>query len=235
MKKALFLLLASDLFAAQTSDLLSNNWYITKMVTSAGQTTNTPFMDNSVPASTFNPTGGTSYIFNSRYYNTSPVSIDFVSNTSTFIKAGSGCTLLYYGGNNAVNVNSYDQKNCDFFVNTVSGAQYNYQMIDNGSGKTLIITDSSGNQIHYNSFFLSTHDTDGAKKIFKAYPNPVKEILNLENIDKNLSIKVYDISGKLVLETKSKDQKVTIETNSLQKGQYILVVENYAPYKFTKE
>ncbi|SHM29211.1 T9SS type A sorting domain-containing protein [Chryseobacterium polytrichastri] len=234
MKKAFVLLLTSGLLAAQTSDLLSTNWYISKIVVN-GQSTNSPVMDTSFSASTFNTAGTNGYVFTSRYYNSSPVSLEFIPNNNVFIKAGSGCTLWYYNGGNAINVNPYDQKNCDFYVNTPSNTQYNYQITNSGSGKTLIITDPSGNQIHYNSFFLNTHETNESKKLFKAYPNPAKESLTIENIDKNLSIKVYDLSGKLILETKSNDQKVKIETISLQKGQYIVAVENYAPYKFTKE
>lgn len=236
MKKAIFLLLTSGLLAAQTSDLLSNNWYISKIVTSTGQTTNTPFMDSSLSASTFSSAGGTSYVFNSSYYNTSFMTFGIMAGSTNFIKTAGTCTLAYYDGGNAVAVRNYDQKNCDIYGNGAYASVYNYQITTTGNVKTLAITDPSGNKVYYNNTSqLSTKENEVAKKVFVAYPNPVKDILNIENIERNLPVKIYDISGKLVLETKSNDQKIKIETSSLQKGQYILVVENYNPYKFTKE
>lgn len=236
MKKTLFLLLTSGLLAAQTSDLLSNNWYISKMVTSTGQTTNTPFIDSGVPASTFNSAGGTSYVFNSRYYNTSLMAFGIMPGTTNLIKTASTCTLAVYDGGNAIATRNYDQRNCNIYGNGAYSSIYSYQITTNGNLKTLAITDPSGNKVYYNNTSqLSTKESEAEKKSFIAYPNPVKDLLNIENIERNLTIKMYDMSGKLILETKSNDQKVKIETSSLQKGKYIIVVENYAPYKFTKE
>lgn len=236
MKKALFLLLTSGLLAAQTSELLSNNWYISKMVTSTGQTTNTPFMDNSIPASTFTSAGGTSYVFSSRYYNTAGLAFGIMPGTTNLIKTASSCTLLYYNGGNAVSARNYDQKNCDVYINGAYASVYSYQITTNGNLKTLAITDPSGNKVYYNNTSqLGTKESEAAKKVFVAYPNPVKDVLNIENIERNLPVKIYDMSGKLIFETKTDDKKVKIETSNLQNGQYILVIENYNPYKFTKE
>ncbi|MDR6457643.1 hypothetical protein J2786_000736 [Chryseobacterium vietnamense] len=236
MKKLLFLLAGSLLTAQQTSELLSNNWYISKMVTSSGQTTNTPLIDNGVPATTFNSAGGTSYVINSRYYNTSMMSFGVVPGGNNLIKTASSCTLLFYNGGNAGPVRAYDQKNCDAYVLGAYGSIYSYQITTNGNVKTLMITDPSGNKIYYNnSAQLSTKETETATKTFKAYPNPVKEVLHLENIERKLPLKIYDLSGKLVFETTTNDIKISIDTSRLQKGQYILVLENYKAYPFTKE
>jgi hypothetical protein len=63
----------------------------------------------------------------------------------------------------------------------------------------LVITDPSGNKVYYNnSLQLSTKENEITKKAFTIYPNPVKEDLHIEN----LSLKIYDLSGKLVYETK---------------------------------
>lgn len=235
MKKALFLLLTSGLLAAQSSDLLSTNWYISSIIVN-GQSVTTPTMDNSLQPSYFMPASGNGYTFASKYFNTAGTQITFIPNSDSFTKSSGGCTLADYWGGNMAAVQEYDQKNCDFFTNPNAGNIYNYLITSNGIGKTLMITDSSnGNKVYYNSFYLNTKENNIIKKSFSAYPNPAKESLTIENIDKNLSIKVYDLSGKLVLETKSNDQKVKIETSSLQKGQYIVAIENYAPYKFTKE
>ncbi|MDW9379573.1 T9SS type A sorting domain-containing protein [Chryseobacterium sp. JV558] len=236
MKKLLFFLAGSLLTAQQTSELLSNNWYISKMVTSGGQTTNTPLIDNGVPATTFNSAGGTSYVINSKYYNSSMMSFGIMPGTNNLIKTASSCTLLYYNGGNAGPVRAYDQKNCDIYGLAAYASIYSYQITTNGNLKTLAITDPSGNKIYYNnSAQLSTKEIEAGKKTFKAYPNPVKEALHLENIERRLALKIYDLSGKLVFETTTNDVTLSIDTSGFQKGQYILVLENYKSYPFTKE
>jgi hypothetical protein len=236
MKKMLFLLAGSLLTAQQTSELLSNTWYISKMVTSSGQTTNTPLIDNGIPATTFNSAGGTSYVINSKYYNTSMMGFGVMPGGNNLIKTSSSCTLLFYNGGKAAPVRAYDQKNCDIYGLGAYASIYSYQITTSGNVKTLVMTDPSGNKIYYNNTSqLSTKETEAVKKTFKTYPNPVKEVLNIENIEKNLSLKIFDLSGKLVLETKTNDSKISIDTKSLQKGQYIVSVENYKPYPFIKE
>lgn len=236
MKKIILLLAGSLLTAQQTSELLSNSWYISKMVTSSGQTTNTPLIDNGVPATTFNSAGGTSYVINSRYYNTSIMGFGVMPGSNNLIKTSSSCTLLFYNGGNAAPVRAYDQKNCDIYGLGAYASIYSYQITTNGNVKTLVMTDPSGNKIYYNNTAqLSTKETEAATKIFQAYPNPVKEVLHLENIEKDLPLKIYDLSGKLIFETRTNRSKTSINTSSLQKGQYIVSVENYKSYPFIKE
>lgn len=237
MKKTLLLLLAGGLLTAQqTSELLGTNWYISKMVTSSGQTTNTPLIDNGVPATTISSAGGTSYVINSKYYNTATMLFSIMPGSNNLIKTAQSFTQLFYNGGNAGAVRNYDQKNVDIYVNGGYASLYNYQITTNGNVKTLVITDPSGNKIFYNNTAnLSTKEVEAVKKTFKAYPNPVKEILYIENVERNLPIKIYDLSGKLVLETKTNDRKMSVDTNSLQKGQYILTIENYQSFNFTKE
>ncbi|RXM41364.1 hypothetical protein BOQ62_00885 [Chryseobacterium sp. CH21] len=236
MKKILFLLVGGLLTAQQTSELLSNTWYISKMATSSGQTTNTPLIDNGVPPTTFNSAGGTSYVINSKYYNTSMMGFGVMPGSNNLIKTSSSCTLLFYNGGNAAPVRAYDQKNCDIYGLGAYASIYSYQIITNGNVKTLIMTDPSGNKIYYNNTDqLSTKEVAAATKTFKTYPNPVKEVLNIENIEKNLPLKIYDLSGKLIFETTTNSSKISIDTNSLSKGQYVVMVENYKSYSFIKE
>lgn len=235
MKKALLLIMTGILSQAQTPDLISASWYISN-ITVNGQSTNTPAMDVGVGASNFSVNGsGNNYTFNSRYFNSAPVSITFIPGTNTFSKNGSGCTLAYYIGTNQAAVNSYDQKNCDMFENTPAGTVYSYQVVQYGSGKMLTITAPSGNTISYNSFTLGTTDIKTQNKIFRAYPNPVKESLTIEGIQKNLNVRIYDASGKLVSESKSAGERIQLETGYLQKGQYIITIDAYTPYTFIRE
>lgn len=198
------------------------------------QTTISPLMQVSIGPSTF-ISNGSSYNFNSSYYNSAGSTITFNTVTDSFTRQGGGCTLLVYNGTNAAAAQAYDQKNCDFYINTASGAIFNYQIINNGTSKTLIITNpANGNKIYYNNSFLETKDTI-SKKSFKIYPNPAKDFLVIENIEKNLNLKIYETSGKLIYETLTSDKSVRIDVTQFQKGQYILMIENYKTEFFIKD
>jgi hypothetical protein len=233
MKKTLlFLTLLSNLISAQNADLFNNNWYISQMIIN-NQTTVSPIMQVPIGTSLFSNNGGT-YNFNSSYYNTAGSTITFNTVTDSFTRQGGGCTLLVYNGTNAAAAQAYDQKNCDFYINTTSGSIFNYQIVNNGSSKTLIITSPNGNKIYYNNLVLGTKD-NVIKKSIKVYPNPTKDFLLIENIERNLNLKIYEMSGKLVYETLTSDKSVIVDVSHFQKGQYILMIENFKPEIFIKD
>jgi hypothetical protein len=235
MKKTLFFLLFGGSLFAQNAELLNNNWHISQM-TINNQTTISPVMQVSTGTSMF-MNAGSGYSFNSAYYNTAVSGITFSTTTDSFTRQGGGCTLAMYNGTNAAAAQDYDQKNCDFFITSVSGTIFNYQILNNGgTSKTLIITNSTtGNKIYYNNAaFLSAQENNLQKSIL-IYPNPVKEILIIENIENDLSVKVFNMIGQLVYEGKSADKKVKIDTQNFAAGQYILIVNGKKPYQFIKE
>ncbi|WP_300567566.1 FG-GAP-like repeat-containing protein [Flavobacterium sp.] len=84
---------------------------------------------------------------------------------------------------------------------------------------------------------LST--SDFANSDFSVYPNPAKSILNIKVKTDNAvqSAQVYDLTGKLVLESEVKNEAISVE--SLSSGTYILLIrgENGKDYsqKFIKE
>lgn len=76
---------------------------------------------------------------------------------------------------------------------TPVGTVFNYQIINNGSSKILAITNATtGNTIYYNNSILGTKE-NALKKTFKIYPNPTTDFLIVENVDKNLKLKIYDL------------------------------------------
>lgn len=235
MKKTLFFLLFGGFLFAQNSELLNNDWYISQMIIN-NQTTTSPVMQVPTGTSKFiNP--GNGYSFSSAYYNTAVSSITFSTMTDSFTKQGGGCTLAIYNGINAAAAQDYDQKNCDFYFNPVSGTIFNYQIINNGgSSKTLIITNSvTGNKIFYNNAAFLGVQENNLQKPLLIYPNPVKEVLTIENIENDLSIKVFNMLGQMVYKGKSTDKKVKIDTQDFANGQYILIVNGQKPYQFIKE
>jgi len=141
-----------------------------------------------------------------------------------------------YGGNNVTAVNSYDQKHTDFYI-VPTGTSYQYEIVPNGTGKTLIVTNTlNGNQIYYNNVnaILAAREAD-AKKSFLAFSNPVKDYLTVDNIENNLSVKVFNMLGQKIYEGKSADKKITIDTQNFATGQYMLFIQGEKAYKFIKE
>lgn len=225
---------SGGILSAQSPELFSNNWYISKMVIS-GQTTTSPPMQVTIGTSVF--TGSASaYGFQSRYYNSAGSNITFSPTSDSFTRQAGGCTLAMYNGTNAAAAQAYDQKNCDFYFNSGTGAVFSYQILTSGTLKTLIITRAdNGDQIFYNnSGFLGTRD-HLLKKPFSIYPNPVKDELNLEGLIKGSTVKIYDLSGRKMMETHSESTGLKIDVSHLTKGIYMIHSENIPAQKFSKE
>ncbi len=233
MRIKLLFLFISCTFFGQNADLFNNNWYISKIILS-NQTFDTPAMQVSTGTSLFN-NNGSNYNFNSSYYNSASSTITFNTVTDSFTRQGGGCTLAVYNGANAAAAQSYDQKNCDFYLNTTSGAIFNYEIVNNSSSKTLIITKlSNGDKIYYNNSFLGTKE-NAIKKAFKLYPNPSTDFVIIDNVEKNLKLKINDLSGKILFETLTSDKTQKIDVSSFATGQYILSIENFKPEIFIKK
>lgn len=233
MRTKLFFLFISCSLFGQNAELFNNNWYISKIVLS-NQTSDTPVMQVSTGTSLFTNNGG-NYNFNSSYYNSANSTIIFNTVTDSFTRQGGGCTLAVYNGTNAAAAQAYDQKNCDFYFNTTAGAIFNYEIVNNGSSKTLIITKlTNGDKIYYNNAFLGTKE-NLLKKTFKLYPNPSTDFVIIENVEKNLKLKINDLSGKILFETLTSDKTQKIDVSSFAIGQYILSIENFKPEFFIKK
>lgn len=103
--------------------------------------------------------------------------------------------------------------------------------IDNPSGTyTITVTHkgtlSSGSQnfsliaTSDNLSSLSAMETDILENKVDFYPNPTKDYININERDKNLNIFVYDVSGKLVINTIVFDNKINV--SKLLKGNYMV-------------
>lgn len=235
MKKILLFTLFSCFAFAQNPELFSNNWYISQIVMN-GQTTVTPVMNINLEKSLFYQSG-TPNSFSSKYFNVAVVTgMNFSTIQDSFTASGGGCTLMVYVGTNQTAVRDYDQKNCDFYImNTPTGTIFNYEIVNNGSSKTLIFTNTAtGNKIYYNNSFLATKENI-IKKTFKLYPNPSTDFVIIENVEKNLKLKINDLSGKILFETLTSDKTQKIDVSSFATGQYILSIENFKPEIFIKK
>lgn len=65
----------------------------------------------------------------------------------------------------------------------------------------------------------------------KIYPNPVKDILNIDYPDGVSHFKMYDVSGKLLVQGSGRE----VNLSGFQKGVYFVKVQNSEAIKFIKE
>lgn len=235
MKKTLFFLIFGGNFVfSQNPDLFNIDWHISKIILN-DQTFNAPSMQGSIGQSLFYNNGNINYSFVSSYYNSAGSNITFNTSTDSFTRLGSSVTLLVYNGTNATAVQDFDLKNWDFFLNKPVGNIYNYEIINNGNSKILIITDATtGDKIYYNSAILYTKELNN-KKSLRISNNPVKDILIIEGIKKKSIVKIFDLSGKLILEHRSKEDQLKLNVAHLNKGQYLIRSEDFISQKFLKE
>ena len=54
------------------------------------------------------------------------------------------------------------------------------------------------------------------------FPNPVSHTLNIQGVDENTSLEVYNLTGKSVI----KDKGIELDVTSLNQGTYILRINN---------
>lgn len=70
------------------------------------------------------------------------------------------------------------------------------------------------------------------------YPNPIKDVLNIENKTKMTEINIYDLLGRLHQQEKVNTENVSIRAKNLPPGNYILKIKERAvekTYKIIKE
>jgi hypothetical protein len=95
-------------------------------------------------------------------------------------------------------------------------------------GNTLTITNSKGDVATYSKEVLATNES---KKLdFKIYPNPVKNELNIANLQGfsgKLTVKIFDVNGKLVLTKQfGNTEKASLNLNQITKGNYLISIES---------
>ena len=110
---------------------------------------------------------------------------------------------------------------------------FEYEIINNGDEKILIITSPEGHKAVFGNFVLSTLNYDIADT-FKAYPNLAKDEFIIESdhimTNNNVSLIIRDINGRAIKKSiyfeVSKDSKLRINTSNLQAGVYFYMLES---------
>ncbi|WP_347216820.1 T9SS type A sorting domain-containing protein [Chryseobacterium sp.] len=122
---------------------------------------------------------------------------------------------------------------------SLSANHYNYQVTYNGGIRDLVITNSSGDQVFYQSGLLGTKDSQlkQSDQTVRIYPNPVREgSVHLKNAERIEWIKVYNTEGKLILQSQSSDPEINV--SNLLKGGYFMEVKSQSGisrHQFIKE
>ena len=83
-------------------------------------------------------------------------------------------------------------------------------------------TRTVGGMFKYSGDLLSTKNN--TISTFKAYPNPVKNILTIEGNDTITNVSIFNMLGQKVLETTPNQNSTTINMNSLNSGSYFAKV-----------
>lgn len=105
---------------------------------------------------------------------------------------------------------------------TLSGGSQNFSLI--------VTADTLGT--------LGVNETNTKTTTVSIYPNPAKDFITIQDNDiKNISIKIFDMTGKLVLTTESSDSKINI--SKLATGNYVGTYRNkngeLKSFKFIKK
>lgn len=110
------------------------------------------------------------------------------------------------------------------FWNKPSQELFQYEIIETGPDRTLIVTVSNGDQAIYSNRYLSISEFENKQLLI--YPNPTSDILNLEHTE-NISIneiRIYDVQGRQVLYLTKNLSQINIET--LKPGIYFISIKS---------
>lgn len=108
-----------------------------------------------------------------------------------------------------------------FFVGNIDDP-FNYNIIDEGSSKTLVITASSGDKAIYGNRLLSSGNF--GVSVFSIYPNPTSDMVYVEASSRIEKVAVFDLLGRKVLETVPQSEKAELNFNALKAGVYMAVI-----------
>ena len=97
---------------------------------------------------------------------------------------------------------------------------------DNETGKMTILQKNGTKVGNYQKilFATSSHTSLEENKELQifVFPNPVSHTLNIQGVDENASLEVYNLTGKSLI----KDKGTELDVTSLTQGTYILRINN---------
>ena len=116
----------------------------------------------------------------------------------------------------------------DFFRENFNNKSiiYTYKIDENNNGYQLTITNTKGDKAIYFSDKLNIKDMTVTKIVVS--PNPVKNILYIKSTSdyKKLSVEIYDMQGRLIVNHILNDKK-EVNVSNLVKGTYIIKIKDF--------
>ena len=98
-----------------------------------------------------------------------------------------------------------------------------YEITSSGEGSNsynLVLTNSDGERAFYHAETLSTTEVNTEKPSLQIYPNPVKDILQLNSAHEIEELEIYSASGKIVKALKSPAPEINV--SGLPAGVYFI-------------
>jgi hypothetical protein len=109
---------------------------------------------------------------------------------------------------------------------------YTIEKVDNYY--KLTITNNDGDWLVYNSILLSNPEFN--ENTVSLHPNPVQNILNIQNTAGNLSkVQIYDLNGRLLQNHVMQSNEVSLDVSGLQSGVYLVVLENETGHQISRK
>jgi hypothetical protein len=111
---------------------------------------------------------------------------------------------------------------------------FNYNVEEVENYYRLTITNNDGDWLVYNSVLLSNPEFNESS--VSLYPNPVQNILNIQNTASNLSkVQIYDLNGRLLQNHALQTNEVSLDVSQLTSGVYLVVLENEMGNRITRK
>lgn len=130
----------------------------------------------------------------------------------------------YYGQAGSIPSVITDGQVVNYLFNVTIPSTYN---TNNLKVVLLLLDASTGEVVNSRSFLLNTLGTSSVetnKNYLTVYPNPASEYIKIQ-AEKNVDLKFYDASGKLVLEKTNVSPDTTVSVSGLTKGIYIVSIK----------
>jgi hypothetical protein len=103
--------------------------------------------------------------------------------------------------------------------------------VDEGGWDTM---DDAGH-VELGANVISSIEESFGKSNITAYPSPARDYFQLANLTQSVSVTVFDVVGNLIMTHDNVNSDSRIDLSSLQKGLYLIVVDDEVAIKLVKE
>lgn len=106
------------------------------------------------------------------------------------------------------------------FVEQLEVKNHTYEILEEGQGRRLILTDENANRIYYTNAFLSLDNIESQRAI-TLYPNPASETLFISHTGSSepVRIEIYNLQGQRILQSDFSNQ---IDVSYFAQGLYFI-------------